>query len=170
MRNKLQMKFQRISKKKSTCPQLGSGAGGEAPSALLVYTNFGFLPPVKTNRKVAGSIPAGVNGIFHWHKILPIALSPWGRLSLEQKWVPGIFPGCKGGRCVRLTYYHHPGPLSRNLEALTSWNPLGHSSPIMGLIYLYHYASIYDVWNFSRTFIRSLSSANIDLSFWIWKI
>jgi len=25
-----------------------------------------------TNRKVAGSIPAGVIGVFHWHKILPI--------------------------------------------------------------------------------------------------
>ena len=35
-----------------------------------------------TNLKVAGSIPAGVIGIFHWHKILPIALWPWGRLSL----------------------------------------------------------------------------------------
>ena len=35
-----------------------------------------------TNRKVAGSIPAGVTGIFRWHKILPIALWPWGRLSL----------------------------------------------------------------------------------------
>ena len=34
-----------------------------------------------TNRKVAGSIPAGVIGIFRWHKILPIALWPWGRLS-----------------------------------------------------------------------------------------
>ena len=54
-------------------------------------------------RKVAGSIPAGVIGIFHGHKILPIALWPWGRLSLEQKWVPGAFPGGKGGRCVRLT-------------------------------------------------------------------
>ena len=27
-----------------------------------------------TNRKVASSIPAGVIGNFHWHKILPIAL------------------------------------------------------------------------------------------------
>ena len=35
-----------------------------------------------TNQKVAGSIPAGVIGIFRWHKILPIALWPWGRLNL----------------------------------------------------------------------------------------
>ena len=56
-----------------------------------------------TNLKVAGSIPADVIGIFHWYKILPIALWSWGRLSLWQKWVPGVFPGGKGGRCVRLT-------------------------------------------------------------------
>ena len=35
-----------------------------------------------TNRKVAGSIPAGVIGSFHWHKILPIVPWPWGQLSL----------------------------------------------------------------------------------------
>jgi len=47
--------------------------------------------------------PSLCQWIFYWNKILPLALWPWSRLSLEQKWVPGVFPGGKGGRCVRLT-------------------------------------------------------------------
>jgi hypothetical protein len=35
--------------------------------------------------------------------IFPVALWSCGRLSLYQKREPGVFPGCKGGRCVRLT-------------------------------------------------------------------
>jgi hypothetical protein len=35
--------------------------------------------------------------------ILPVALWPWGWLSLYQKWVPGVFPGSKDGQCTRLT-------------------------------------------------------------------
>jgi len=38
----------------------------------------------------------------------------------------GSKPGVKGG---------HPVPLSRNLETLTSWNPLAHSRPVTGLLY-----------------------------------
>jgi len=59
--------------------------------------------------------PSWCQWIFHWHKILPIALWHWGRLSLFQKWLPVVFPGGNGGRCVRLTTYLHPVPLSRNL-------------------------------------------------------
>ena len=44
------------------------------------------------------------------------------------------FLGVKSGRCVRLTTYHHPVPLSLNLGTLTYWNTLGHSRPVTGLI------------------------------------
>jgi len=50
--------------------------------------------------------------------ILPVALWPWGRLCLSQKWVPGIFPGGKGGRCVRLTTLP-----SSCAECLKIWEP-----------------------------------------------
>ena len=34
-------------------------------------------------------------------------------------------------------------PLSCNLGTLTSWNPLGHSRPVTGLLYLYYYYYYY---------------------------
>ena len=48
-----------------------------------------------TNRKVAGLIPAGVIGIFHWHKILPIALRLWCRLSSNRNEYQEHFLGMK---------------------------------------------------------------------------
>ena len=39
--------------------------------------------------------------------ILSVALWPWGRLSLWQKWVPEILPEGKDGRCVGLTTLLH---------------------------------------------------------------
>ena len=54
-----------------TLPQRGTG------TAVAQW-----LKRCATNRQVAGSIPAGVIGIFHWYTIFPIALWHWGRLSL----------------------------------------------------------------------------------------
>jgi hypothetical protein len=40
---------------------------------------------------------------FFIDSILPAAVWHWGRVRLWQKWIPGIFPGGKGGRCVGMT-------------------------------------------------------------------
>jgi len=62
------------------------------------YTNLNggmlwcsWLRYCATSRRVTESIPDGDNGICHWHLLLA-PLWSWGRLSLKQKWVPGIFP------------------------------------------------------------------------------
>jgi hypothetical protein len=51
-----------------------------------------FLRHCATSRKVAVSNPDGVIGIFHCHNPSGPTMA-CGQLSLQQKWVPGIFPG-----------------------------------------------------------------------------
>jgi hypothetical protein len=76
---------------------------------------------VATSRKVPGSIPGGVTGDFF--------------SGIRQFHVPGVdsvskneyqdAPGGKDSRYVWLIAYHLQVPVSRNLGALTSQNPLG---------------------------------------------
>ena len=47
-------------------------------TALPFIAMAQWLRCCATNRKVAGSIPTGVIGIFHLHKILPIAICSLG--------------------------------------------------------------------------------------------
>ena len=79
---------------------------------------------------------SNVSGFFIDIKSFRLHYGP-GVDSASSRRVPGAFPRGKGGRCVRLTTYHYPVPVSRDLGALTSWNPLGSSGPVTGLLYLY---------------------------------
>jgi len=48
--------------------------------------------------------------------------------------------------------YHLPVPLSRNLGTLTSWNPLGHSRPVTGLIYLFYLSYFFHFYSSFTTY------------------
>ena len=89
-----------------------------------------WLRRCATSRTVPGSIPGVVTRFFS--DIFPSNQTM--ALGSTQPLVK--IPGGKGGRCVRLTTYHHTVPLSRNLGALTSQNPLGLHRPVMGELYL----------------------------------
>jgi hypothetical protein len=56
-----------------------------------------------TNRKVAGSIPDVVTGFFSLTESFRPHYGPGVDTAFQQKLIPGIFPGGKGGQCVGLT-------------------------------------------------------------------
>jgi len=85
---------------------------------------------------IAGSIPAGVIGIFHWYKILSIALWSWGRICLHGIEYQEYFRGGKNGRCVRLTTLPSYWAIVTKSGNLNFLEPSGHFGPVMGLIYL----------------------------------
>ena len=92
-----------------------------------------------TNRKVAGSIATSVSGFFIDIKSFRSHYGPGVDSASNRNEYQEYFLGGKGGRCVRLTTYHHPVPLSRYLGTLISWNPLGTSGTVAGLLYLLHW-------------------------------
>jgi hypothetical protein len=89
-----------------------------------------------TNRKVAGSISDGVIGIFHWHNPSDRSMALGSTQPLTEMSTRSISWGVKAVVAWGWQPYHHPVLLSCNLGTLTSWNPLGRSRPVTGLLYL----------------------------------
>ena len=97
-----------------------------------------------TNRKVAGSIPDGVIGIFHWHNAPDRTMALGSTHPLTET---GEFPGGKCGRCVGLTTLPPPCAVvmkSGNLNFLEPSGPLqacnGTDLPLpFALLYSVHF-------------------------------
>jgi hypothetical protein len=94
-----------------------------------------WLRHCTTNWKVAGSVPDGVIGIFHWHNPSSHTMA----LGLTQPLTEMSTIIIRGGqrRPVRrvdnrTTFMYR---LSWNLGTSTSWNPMGLSRPVMRLFY-----------------------------------
>ena len=94
-----------------------------------------------TSRKVAGSIPAVVIGIFHWHNPSDRTMAPGSTHPLSEMSTRSI--SWEQRRPVRK---------ANNLTTILcrchviwepSWNPLGHSRPVTGLLYLYYHKCTY---------------------------
>jgi hypothetical protein len=81
--------------------------------------------------------------------IVPVALWPWGRLSLQQKWVPGVFPGGKGGRCVRLTTLQPSCAVIMKFGNLNFPEPFGPLQACKGTAY-YAYLLRADYWFYNK--------------------
>ena len=62
-----------------------------------------WLRHCATIRKVAGSIPHGVIGIFHWHNSSGRTMAPGVDSASNRNEYQECFLGGKGGRCVGLT-------------------------------------------------------------------
>jgi hypothetical protein len=92
---------------------------------------------ITAQKKVAGSIPDGVTGIFHWHNLYSRTMAleltqPLTEMSTRNiSWGLGQ-PMRRADNLTNLMCR-----LSWNLGASTSWNPLGLSRPVMELLYLY---------------------------------
>jgi len=111
-----------------------------------------------TNRKVAGSIAAGVNGFFIDIKSFRSHYGPGVESASNRNEYQEYFLGVKAAGAKEWQPYHHPVPLSWNLGTLISWNPLGHSRPVTGLLYLFTMFVSDSVWSgisFTPSFFKT---------------
>jgi len=93
-----------------------------------------WLRHCATSRKVAGSIPGGVIGTFHWHNPSSRTMA-LASTQLQTEMGTRNISWCPVRSADNLTTFIYR--LSWNVGASTYWNPQGLSWRVMGLLYLY---------------------------------
>jgi len=104
-----------------TCSLQSPGASSILSKNIFLSTLFSL----DRGGTVPGSIPARVNGFFIDIKSFRSHYGPGVDTASNRNEYQEYFLGVKSGRCVKLTTYHHPVPLSRNLGALNFLEPSG---------------------------------------------
>ena len=96
-----------------------------------------WLRRCATNRKVAGSISAGVIGIFHWYKNPSDRTMALGSAQPITEMNTRSISWGKGGRCIRLTTLPPSCAVVTKSGKRNFLEPSGHLGPVMGLLYLF---------------------------------
>ena len=128
-----------------------------------------------TSRKVAGSIPNGFIGIFHWHNPSGCTMALGLNQPLTEMSTRNIPEGNRRpvpGADKLSTFICR---MSWNLGASNSWNPQGLSRPEMGLLNLYlgrgNFAGVLNVTEINLTFNCGDSASIPGQSMWdLWWI
>ena len=111
------------------------------PHVSKGYAVAQLVEALRYMSRVAGSIPDGVSGLFHWHNPSGRTMALATTQRLTEMSTRNISWGLKAAvrRADNLTNFMCR--LSWNLGAWTSWNPQGLSRPVIGLLYLYPHVS-----------------------------
>jgi hypothetical protein len=107
-------------------------------SALVVQVFF-WLRHCATSRMVAGSIPDGAIGIFHWHKPSSRTMALESTQPITEMSTRNISWRVKAAGAMADNLTTFMCRLSWNLGVSTSWNPQGPSRPLQGLLYLFFF-------------------------------